>query len=642
MPSVSRLMRGTARGLSLAVVVAMLLTPAFALAEADHAVTPEKEAELALIREAIERTGADWTATHTTMSWLSREELASRLGGEYPPEVRAIFDTLRPRPEDLGRRYPTQWDWRTMDGTTPVRNQGDCGSCWAFAAVGAMEGNLRLAEGVVYDLSEQQGLDCNTAGSSCDGGWAGAVFDVFTDPGAVFESCLPYIATETTCRQDQCEKVVVIDGYQYIAGNVDSYKAALMNGPIATSYTVYEDFDEYSSGCYTHTWGAVVAGHAVTIVGWDDTMCGGAGAWICKNSWGGAWGIAGYFYIRYNEVGINSGGQLPLNPHLRRARLVPTEYATLQAALTASQRGDVIRVAGGTYTGNFTVPDYRSVYGGYDPTFTMRDPDLYPTILDAAGSGNVLSFQGADNVVVDGFEIRGSGGASSGVYARNSEFVLRNCDVYDCYRGVYVLSGTGTSTQGDAIVEYCTIHDNTGAGVVINNPNNPQAYVLWCAIYDNASNGIYAYSEPTEITNCTVANNGASGIDFRSSAGDPDHEQHRRREHRLRHHVHERDPRSHVQRRVGQHERRVQRVQRRRGLDLRGPHLLRWARRRCRGPRAVSNTGDGVLRVEHGRSWDRVPGRTPGTRGGAGGSFPDAVVDSSGVAERGGPLRRVP
>ncbi len=498
----------------------MALVPAFALAEVDRVVTPEEETELALIREAIERTGADWTANHTTMSGLSIEELASRCGCEYPPEVLAVLDTLRPKPEDLGRRYPTQWDWRTMGGTTSVKNQGACGSCWAFSAVGATEANLRINEGVVYDLSEQQGLDCNTYGSTCDGGWPGAVFAVFDDPGAVLESCIPYVADETGCRQDQCEKVVIIDGYQTIAGNVDSYKAAIMEGPISTCYTVYEDFDEYDGGCYTHTWGAVVAGHCVTIVGWDDTMCGGSGAWICKNSWGGSWGIAGYFYIRYNEVGINSGGHRPLNPHLRRSRLVPTEYATIQDAITASQRGDVIRVAGGTYTGNITVPDYRTIYGGYDPTLTVRDPDLYPTVLNAAGSGNVVTIQSADNVIVDGFKITGSGSSSSGVYVKNSEFNLRNCDIYGNYRGVYVLSGTGTSTLGDAIIQYCRIHDNTGSGVVINNPNNPHAYVLWSAINDNASNGIYAYSQTTDITNCTVAYNGSSGIDFRSSAGD--------------------------------------------------------------------------------------------------------------------------
>jgi len=521
MSTIARLSLRVAGILALAVLTSVLVVAPVAADEESHAVTPEKEAELALIRDAIERSGATWTANHTSMSWMSKEELALRCGCEYPPEVRAVLDTLRPNPEDLNRRYPAQWDWRTMSGTTSVKNQGACGSCWGFAAVGATEANLRLTEGVVYDLSEQQGLDCNAYGSSCDGGWPGAVYELFKDPGAVLESCIPYVADETTCRQNQCEKVVIIDGYQAIAGNVDSYKAAIMTGPISTCYTVYEDFDEYDGGCYTHTWGNVVAGHCVVIVGWDDTMCDGAGAWICKNSWGSSWGIGGYFYIRYNEVGINSGGHRPLNPHLRRTRLVPTQYATIQAAVDASQRGDVIKVAGGTYSGALTLTDYRSIYGGYDPTFTERDPDLHPTTIDAGGSGNVVTLQGANNVVIDGLRITGSGGASSGVYARNSEFVLRNCELYGNYRGVYVLSGSGTSTQGDAIIEYCSVHDNTGSGVVVNSPNNPHAYVLWSAIYDNASNGIYVYGKPTDIVNCTVAHNGATGIDYRSTSGSP-------------------------------------------------------------------------------------------------------------------------
>jgi len=500
---------------------AALLVPAARAAEAEWPITPEKEEELQLIRAAIEQAGANWTADHTSMSVLPREELARRLGNVVPPDVRAMLDTLRPNPEDLGRRYPTVWDWRTMSGTTDVRNQGSCGSCWAFAAVGATEGNLRILEGARYDLSEQQGLDCNTYGSSCDGGWAGSVYQLYRHPGAVLETCYPYVASETACRQDQCEKVVIIDGYQSIAGSVDSYKAALMQGPISTSFAVYEDFDEYSGGCYTHTWGAYVGGHAVTVVGWDDTMCGGQGAWICKNSWGTSWGLGGWFYIKYNEVGINSGGERPLNPHLRRTRLVPTQYATVQAAIDASQRGDVIRVAGGTYTGNVTLPDYRSLYGGYDPTFTVRDPEMYPTVLDGGGSGNVLSVQTANKIVVDGFVIRNSGSASAGIYARNSEIVVRNCEVYNCYRGVYVLSGSGSSTQGDAIIEYCTIRNNTGPGVVINNPNNPHAYVLWSVIYGNALNGIYVTGKPTDIINCTVAYNGSSGIDYRSTSGSP-------------------------------------------------------------------------------------------------------------------------
>jgi len=379
------------RVLAFLLALTLLASPAFASSEVlQDKVTPEQEARLAEIRAAIEASGANWTAEHTTMSVLPRAEFLKRLGGEYPPHVRAILDTL-------------------MGGVTPVKDQGACGSCWAFAATGATEGNVRIQEGVVLDLSEQQGLDCNDYGSNCDGGWAGATYHVFTDPGAVAEECMPYEGIEGNCRQRLCEKVAIIDGFQYIAGNVSSYKAELEYGPISSSYTVYEDFSSYGGGCYEHTWGAYEGMHAIVIVGWDDAMCGGEGAWICKNSWGGSWGVGGYFYIKFNEAGINTGGDRPLNAHVPKVHLVPDEYSTIQNAIDNAERGDIIKIAGGTYAGAVVLDDYVSLYGGYDPTFTTRDPETYTTVIDAGGTGNVITSEGNDHIVIDGFEIRNSG-----------------------------------------------------------------------------------------------------------------------------------------------------------------------------------------------------------------------------------------
>ncbi|MCK5596026.1 MAG: hypothetical protein KAJ04_01145, partial [Candidatus Eisenbacteria sp.] len=410
-------------------------------------VTPEQEARLAEIRAAIEASGANWTAEHTTMSILPRAEFLKRLGGEYPPDVRAMLDTLRPDPADLTRDYPAVWDWREMGGVTPVKDQGACGSCWDFAATGATEGNVRIQEGVVLDLSEQQGLDCNDYGSSCDGGWPGATYHVFTDPGAVSEECMPYVAVEGNCRERLCDKVAIIDGFQYIAGNVNSYKAALQDGPISSCYTVYEDFNSYGGGCYEHTWGAYEAGHAIVIVGWDDAMCGGEGAWICKNSWGGNWGVGGYFYIKFNEAGINTGGDRPLNAHVPKVHLVPDEYSTIQNAIDNAERGDIIKIAGGTYAGAVVLDDYISLYGGYDPTFTTRDPETYTTVIDAGGAGNVITCEGNDHIVIDGFEIRNSGVSSYGVYVKNSGITIRDCDIHSAWRGIGIIYGSGGITE---------------------------------------------------------------------------------------------------------------------------------------------------------------------------------------------------
>ena len=482
-------------------------------------ITPEQDARLAEIRAAIDANGASWMADHTVMSVLPREEFLRRLGGEVPPHVRAILDTLRPDPADLARDYPEVWDWREMAGVTPVKNQGSCGSCWDFAATGATEANIRIQEGVVLDLSEQQGLDCNDQGSSCDGGWPGATYYVFTDPGAVDEECMPYVAVEGNCRDRLCDKVAIVDGFQYIAGNVSSYKAALLDGPISSCYTVYEDFNSYGSGCYEHIWGAYDAGHCIVIVGWDDTMCGGEGAWICKNSWGSGWGIGGYFYIKFNDSGINTGGERPINPHIPKIRLVPDEYSTIQNAIDSAERGDIIKIAGGTYSGAVVLDDYISLYGGYDPTFTTRDPETYVTAIDGGGSGNVVTCEGNDHVVLDGFEIRNSGGTSYGVYVKNSGITIRDCDVHSAWRGIGIIYGSGNITEQDALIDFCRVHDNTGAGVFINDADNPAVGILYSAVYNNGGVGVYSQTTNTALVNCTVAYNGADGIDLGGSSG---------------------------------------------------------------------------------------------------------------------------
>ena len=498
-------------------LIVVSLSAGFAAAEGPLPVTAEQEARLEAIREAIEEAGADWIAEHNAISTLPREEYLRRLGGGRSPEEQAVFDTLRPRPEDLERDYPSYWDWRNMGGTTPVKDQGSCGSCWGFAAVSATEGNLRINEGVVYDLSEQQVLDCNTGGSDCGGGSTADAYRVLVDPGAVSEADMPYLGVENTCRQKLYEKIALIDGFSYIAGNVDSYKAALTNGPISACYTVYEDFDAYSGGCYEYVWGGVEAGHCVAIVGWDDSMCSGEGAWICKNSWGPGWGVAGYFYIKYGECGIGSGAQQPLNAHIPRERFVPDEFGTIQGGIDNSNRGDVIRVAGGTYQENVVVADYRILYGGYDPTFEVRDLAVYPTIVDANSSGDGFLISGHDHVVVDGFEIMNATGTNDyGVYVNTSEATVRNCEIRDSRTGIRV---DGTAVDGEAVIYRCVVRDNAENGIYVYGADNTEVEIVLTAVHGNGEDGVYSYDSPTTFLNNTIAANGGDGIDLRSSSG---------------------------------------------------------------------------------------------------------------------------
>ncbi len=195
---------------------------------------------------------------------------------------------------------PSSLDWRNVDGITPVKDQGSCGSCWAFAATAELEAFVKIYYGIETNLSEQQTISCNPYGAGCDGGWATAAYYVFQHTGAVMENCHPYLLADppaAPCLQDDFQKYAWVTGYDYIANNVDQIKAALQNGPVCTGIDASPEFEAYGGGCYDVPGQQV--NHLVLIVGYDDRACGGAGAWLIKNSWGPSFGENGYIWVKY-------------------------------------------------------------------------------------------------------------------------------------------------------------------------------------------------------------------------------------------------------------------------------------------------------------------------------------------------------
>jgi hypothetical protein len=254
------------------------------------------------------------------------------------------------------------FDWRKNNGTTPVRDQENCGSCWAFGTCGAYEANYRIINSLSRDVSEQQILDCNPWGYSCSGGWW--AYKYFIDHGVARETDYHYTAVKGTCNN------VVISPYKAVTwGYVGSssgipsiglLKQALCeHGPLGVALYATSAFHMYTTGVLNenHPWTAstnhlvnvlvkpsnnyfyvcinpgktgptqpvwplptvanphpiVVDGsitwkcmsainHAVTLIGWDD----GKKAWLIKNSWGPNWGDTcgfgterGYIWISY-------------------------------------------------------------------------------------------------------------------------------------------------------------------------------------------------------------------------------------------------------------------------------------------------------------------------------------------------------
>jgi hypothetical protein len=268
--------------------------------------------EVLQIQRMINENGLSWTADQTSMMNMPLEQRRARLGVVIPEEVKTRFAELNKMPPPMLLSTAEEFDWRDFNGVTPVKDQGQCGSCWAFAATGAFESAYLLATGFVSDLSEQQMLSCNTGGSSCNGGWMGDGYDLFHGYGAVDEACMPYHANDNIpCTQDNCVPRANLLQYVDVPNNVPAIKNALMVGPISTTFTVYDDFYGYSGGCYEHD-GNDPINHAVVIIGWNDNMCDGQGAWLVKNSWGSSWGTRGYFYIKYNSASFGNFSQLPI------------------------------------------------------------------------------------------------------------------------------------------------------------------------------------------------------------------------------------------------------------------------------------------------------------------------------------------
>ena len=233
--------------------------------------------------------------------------------------------------------------------TTP-KNQGNCGSCWAFSSTGAVESQLLiklLPPGKSLNLSEQILISCSDAGSTdyctddgvaprarlpgtskgseygCCGGYTTDAAQFFYDYGTGLESCYPYKARDVY-QGASCSAACLnwiffsyklkISGLDYGTQD-DPTLAQLKNmivtyGPVVVTFGVYDDFYSYTSGVYQYTSGNFVGGHAVEVIGFQDDASDsswGGGYFIVKNSWGTDWGMGGYFNIAYSELNSLGG-----------------------------------------------------------------------------------------------------------------------------------------------------------------------------------------------------------------------------------------------------------------------------------------------------------------------------------------------
>ncbi len=270
-------------------------------------------AEVESIRQEIWNRGARWQADDTSITKLPAARRRMRVG-----LLRGAFLAPKGVPPSqstppVGQTLPASLDYRIDNYVTPIRDQGDCGSCWAFATTAALESQeLKSTNGVGWsdlDLSEQVLVSCGGAGN-CNGGYIDRASNFIESTGLPTETCFPYTATNNNCSNARCTSwqsvTSEITGWQWVATTsptVDGLKSALVTyGPLVTTMAVYNDFFSYRQGVYSYVGGngdTYQGGHAIEIIGYDDTQQ----AFIVKNSWGAGWGEAGFFLIAYSQLG---------------------------------------------------------------------------------------------------------------------------------------------------------------------------------------------------------------------------------------------------------------------------------------------------------------------------------------------------
>jgi C1A family cysteine protease len=246
-----------------------------------------------LIFSAGAGAGGETNAHPTPRTQFTLEESTGLI---MPPDWREKGTFIKPALKSH-QVLPLHFDWRDIaGGLTPVKNQGHCGSCWAFGTVGVMESILKIKDGITKSFSEQYLINCATGFLGCRGGsYAHFLHEA---PGAVLESDVPYEGFKDSCEdvphQEKLESWSYLGDRNSIPSTEDIKNAIFTYGPIAVTVRANDSWYSYPGGIWTDD-DRRQSNHLVNLVGWDETQ----GVWFLRNSWGGNWGEKGYMRIQY-------------------------------------------------------------------------------------------------------------------------------------------------------------------------------------------------------------------------------------------------------------------------------------------------------------------------------------------------------
>jgi C1A family cysteine protease len=268
-----------------------------------------------------------YTLGHNLFSGIDFEEFSKYNGFDSSSKLIATKRYLRTT-NDLALNandylsLPTSVDWRQKGAVSPVKDQGQCGSCWSFSTTGSLEGAYAIKYGDLVSFSEQQLVDCDkglTLNHGCNGGLMDSAFDwIGKNGGLCTETDYPYFSG-TTLKEGTCQKSCQLVSGSAVSSHVDvkansdtAMMSALALGPVSIAIEADQrEFQLYKSGVFTGSCGTNLD-HGVLLVGYGSDSASKSDYYIMKNSWGTSWGESGYMRMGRGSQYNNGAGQCGL------------------------------------------------------------------------------------------------------------------------------------------------------------------------------------------------------------------------------------------------------------------------------------------------------------------------------------------